>query len=72
MADPRLHQAEQVRIMLARLRTMRDGCEFGELRSAFNNAADRLAVLESKLYHGGHGVSAPVFVTNPAEGPGHG
>ncbi|KTT15860.1 hypothetical protein [Pseudacidovorax intermedius] len=69
MADPRPRQAAQVRDMLARLRTMRDGCEFGELRSAFNDAADRLAVLESKLTHGADAVGAPVFVTNPAEGP---
>lgn len=67
MADAHLRQAAQVRDMLARLRTMRDGCEFGELRSAFNDAADRLAVLESKLAHGTGAVGAPVFVTNPAE-----
>lgn len=71
MADVALfhqRQAAQVRDMLDRIRAMRDACPSGELRRAFNEAADGLDVLESKLTHGADAMGDPVFVTNPAEG----
>lgn len=42
-------EIERVLCMLTALRAMRDGHCAGELRSAFNDAADRLDVLVSKL-----------------------
>lgn len=67
MADlSRVAEAAEIQGMLSRLRTLRDGYE-GELRHAFNDAADRLDVLESKLHHGA-GAGKRVFVVNGEAG----